>query len=282
MTNASLLVASTITMSVPLVLSAMGGLTSERAGVMNIGLEGTMLGSACAVAFVGSATQNAWLGLAAGLIVGILLMLIHAVLTQAFQVDHIISGMAINALALGGSSFISKAFLTESSHRVAVFGIQVYWCLALASVAFLAYYLRSTRGGLRLLAVGNDPEKSRQMGLNPVAIRYLALIATGVLAGLAGALILSNAGSFTEGMTGGRGFIALAALIIGGWTPIRTLIACIGFGVFEAIQLQLQGTQLAGAHIPTEFWTSLPYLVTLIALAGFLGKSRPPAGLGKP
>lgn len=275
--------ASTVTLSAPLVLASMGGLTSERSGVMNIGLEGTMLASACAVASVGSTTQNAFLGLGAGLLTGVLVMLLHALLTQAFAIDQIISGMSINALAAGGSSFVNKAILTPNeSLKMRTLPIQFYWITAVVSVVCLAIYLARTRGGLRLLAVGNDPDKSRQMGVDPVSVRYVALSATGVLCGLAGALIVSNAGSFTDLMTGGRGFIALAALIIGGWKPMRTLVACVGFGLIEAVQLHLQGTKLAGANVPTEFWTALPYLVTLVAMAGLLGKNRAPAGLGKP
>lgn len=278
-----LLFASTVTLSAPLVLAAMGGLTSERSGVMNIALEGTMLTSACTAAYIGAQSQNPLVGLLAGLLAATLMMVLHAVLTQAFSIDQIISGMAINALAAGATSFVNKALITpDQSSRPVFFPVQVYWVLALLAVAWLTVYLWKTRGGLRLLAVGNDPDKSRQMGLDPVKVRYLALIGTGLLCGLGGALIVSNAGSFTDGMTAGRGFIALAALIIGGWKPLRTLVACVGFGLIEAVQLHLQGTKLAGADIPTEFWTALPYLVTLIALAGLLGKNRAPAGLGKP
>ncbi|HXH59986.1 MAG TPA: hypothetical protein VNI20_01365, partial [Fimbriimonadaceae bacterium] len=151
-----------------------------------------------------------------------------------------------------------------------------------AAVVWLAFYLRHTRGGLRLFAVGNDPEKSRQMGLNPVRIRYVALIGTGVLAGLSGTLILSNAQSFTDGITAGRGFIALAALILGGWKPWPTLGACLLFGLFSALQLQLQGSVVFGFVIPSEAWAALPYLVTIVALAGFLGRSKAPSGLGIP
>ncbi len=152
----------------------------------------------------------------------------------------------------------------------------------LLSALFVAWYLKFGRGGLRLLAVGNDPDKSRQMGLSPVKIRYAALGATGILAGLSGALIVSNPESFTTEMTAGRGYIALAALILGGWKPWRTLGACVLFGAFEAIQLYLQGTNILGADLPTEVWTALPYVVTIIALAGFLGQNKAPAGLGKP
>lgn len=281
--EAGLLVASTVTLSVPLVLAAMGGLTSERSGVMNIGLEGAMLASACFVAYFGALSNNMFIGLFAGVCAGVSLMLLHALLTQAFKIDHIISGMAINALSLGGTSFINKALITpNTSLKLHPFPVEMYWVVALISVGWLMFYLAKTKGGLHLLAVGNDPDKSRQMGLNPVKVRYLALFATGVLCALSGALIASNAGSFTDGMTAGRGFIALAALIIGGWKPLKTLLACVGFGLIEAVQLHLQGTNLGGANVPTEFWVALPYLVTLVALAGLLGRNRAPAGLGKP
>jgi ABC-type uncharacterized transport system permease subunit len=153
--------------------------------------------------------------------------------------------------------------------------------LALVLPALLYGYLRMSRAGLRLLAVGSDPEKARLMGVRPLRVRLIALVATGMFTGLAGAFIVSNVGRFTNDMTAGRGYIALAALILGGWRPLPTLIACIGFALFEAVQLQLQGTELMGAKIPSEAWQALPYLVTVIALAGFLGKSRAPQGLGK-
>lgn len=280
--DAGLLVASTVTLGAPLALAALGGLTSERAGVMNIALEGTMLTSACTVAVVGSMSQNPVIALAAGLCAGVLTMLLHALLTQAYALDQIISGMAINALSIGGTSFLSKAFLDKPEVQKAPYlATPFYWVCAGLAVVLLTLYLRRTRGGLRLMAVGNDPDKSRQMGVDPVKVRYLALTATGVFCGLAGGLIVSNSQNFTENMTAGRGYIALAALIIGGWRPLPTLVACVLFGLIQAVQLQFQGTQLAGANLPPEFWTSLPYVVTLIALAGLLGKSRAPAGLGK-
>jgi len=133
-----------------------------------------------------------------------------------------------------------------------------------------------------LFAVGNDPDKSRQMGIQPRKVRIQALLGTGILTGLAGALIVTNAGSFSDGMTSGRGYIALAALILGGWRPWPTLIAAVLFGLFDSLQLQLQGQPMFGQAIPGEFWQALPYIVTLIALAGAAGRSRAPAGLGKP
>lgn len=280
--DAGLLLGSTVTLTVPLILAAMGGLTSERSGIMNIALEGTMLGSSCTVALVGTISGNAGIALCAGLLVGVVLMLIHAVLTQKFRIDHIISGMAINAFSIGATNFLSKRFLNDTEmHKISYLPVQLYWLLAVAIVIGIFFYLKKTKGGLHLLAVGNDPEKSRQMGIAPQKVRYLALIASGVFCGLSGALIVSNSGSFTDNMTAGRGYIALAALIIGSWKPVPTLVACVVFGFIDALQLNLQGTKLSGADLPPELWSALPYLVTLVALAGLLGKSRPPSGLGK-
>jgi len=277
-----LLVVNTVTLSSPLVLAALGGLCSERSGVINIALEGLMLTAACVTAIVGVVTGSALLGLAAGVGAAIVMSLLHALLTQAFSIDHIVSGMAINALAIGGTNFLAKSLADVSQERAPAFDVKLYWVLAIVAVVWIAFYLGRTRGGLHLMAVGNDPDKSRQMGLDPVKVRYLALIGTGVLAGLAGALILSNAQSFSDGMTGGRGFIALAALILGGWRPWHALGACVLFGLFSALQIQLQGQPIFGLDIPSDAWTALPYLVTIIALAGFLGRNRPPSGLGRP
>jgi simple sugar transport system permease protein len=282
MTELLQLLANTVVLSAPLVLAALGGLLSERSGVINIGLEGVMLTSACSTAIVGVATGSAVLGLAAGVGAGVLMSLLHALFTQAFSIDHIVSGMAINALAIGGTNFSAKALAELSHERVPVYPNWAYYTLALAATIWIGFYLKRTRGGLHLLAVGNDPDKSRQMGLNPIKVRYLALVGTGVLAGLAGILIVSNAQSFSDQMTAGRGFIALAALILGGWRPWPALAACLLFGLFSALQLQLQGTRILGADIPYDAWKALPYLVTIIALAGFLGRNRAPAGLGKP
>lgn len=276
------LLVNTVTLSSPLVLAALGGLFSERSGVINIALEGTMLTSACVVAVVGVATGSAFLGLAAGILAAILMSLLHSLLTQSFSIDHIVSGMAVNALALGGTNFLARALPQYSQEKAPVFAVQFYWLVALAAVVWVAFYLARTRGGLHLLAVGNDPEKSRQMGLSPTRVRYLALTGTGLLVGLAGALVLSNAQSFSDGMSAGRGFIALAALILGGWRPWPTLLACVLFGAFSALQLQLQGSRVLGAEVPSDVWVALPYVVTVVALAGFLGRSKAPAGLGKP
>ena len=286
---------STLIVAGPLILAALGGLASERSGVINLALEGKMLMSACVTGLTAVTFQNPFLGVACGVGSSILLSLLHWLLTQKYAVDHIISGMAINLLAIGGTNYLFDAFADrESSGSVPViptlmlnlgsagrFQVSVFLILAFALPFAIRWYLAKTRGGLRLWAVGNDPVKSRLVGIRPLQVRFAALVATGILTGLAGAMILSNVGRFTNEMTAGRGYIALAALILGGWRPIPALAACLGFALFEAVQLQLQGTNVLGAQIPSEAWQALPYVVTIIALAGFLGKGRVPLGLGK-
>lgn len=278
-----LLASQTLLLASPLALAAMGGLLSERSGVMNIGLEGKMIGGACATAFVAVVSGSLAWGVAAGIGVAVLLSLVHVGLVSAFRLDHIVSGMAINALALGGTSFVAERMnrlgVTDSMPAAP---IPVFLVVGMGVPLALAWALRATRPGIHLLAVGNDPDKSRQMGLSPERVRLFALVLTGVLCGLAGALIASSAGRFVDGMTAGRGFIALAAMILGGWRPVPALLASLAFGGFEALQLQLQGTALFGAQLPPEAWNALPYTVTLLALALMWGKGRAPAGLGKP
>jgi len=276
------LVMGTLVLSAPLILAAMGGLASERSGVINIGLEGKMLISSVVVWLVAVSTKNAALGLAAGVGAAILLSLLHWLLTQKYAVDHIVSGMAINAIAFGGSNFLDKRFTDPKQVDFPRLPTQAYWIFAIVIPFLIWIYLKKTRGGLRLLAVGNDPDKSRQMGVSPVAIRFVSLIATGIFCGLAGALIVSNTGSFNDGMTAGKGFIALAALIIGGWRPLPALGACVFFGMLQQLQIQYQNVPIVGVEIPNWVWLSLPYAVTIVVLAGFLGKDRTPAGLGKP
>lgn len=277
-----ILLGSTVSLGAPLVLAAMGGLLSERAGIINIALEGLMLTAACLTAVVGLATGNAWFGLLAGLGAAVVLSLLHAVLAQVYRVDQIVSGMAINALAFGGTNFLRGRFIddTQTLH-LPTLDLNTYFALAGLTPFLIWLMLRNTRVGLRLWAVGEDPAKSRQMGVATTSVRYGALAMCGVLCGLSGALIVSNSGNFTDGMTAGRGFIALAALILGGWRPIAAFVACTLFGLLNGIQLQLQGSAFFGADLPPELWNSVPYLMMLIALASAVTRSRAPAGLGK-
>lgn len=276
------IVLSTLAYSSPLILCALGGLFSERSGVVNIGLEGMMLSAACASALAAQATGSAAIGLVAGLLAATLLALLHWLLTQEYQIDHIVIGMGINALALGGTGLVFKSLPDVNSKEMASFPAGFYYGLAWLAAAAIWWMLRDTRPGLRLTAVGNDPDKSRQMGLKPVRIRFQALLGTGLLTGLAGTLVASSAGRFSEDMTAGRGYIALAALILGAWKPWPTLAAALAFGFFGSLQLSLQGQSPMGIQIPDQVWQALPYLITLVALAGTLGKGKAPSGLGKP
>ena len=273
------LVAVTIGFSTHLLLGAMGGYTSERSGVINIGLEGMMLTSACLAALVG-AQSGPIAGLAAGIAGSTLLALLHWLATQVYHIDHVISGMAINALGAGGTNFLYDRFSDKNVIEVPTVPAALLKVLAFVLPIAIWLYVKKTRGGLRLLAVGSDPDKARLMGVQPLRVRLFGLIATGILTGLGGVSFVAEVHVFTNDMTAGWGFIALAALILGGWRPIPTMLACIGFGFFSALRIRLEGNPHLPA-IPPEAWASLPYLVTIIALAGFLGKGRTPAGLGK-
>jgi simple sugar transport system permease protein len=272
--------ALTIVLSMPLLLAAMGGYTSERSGVINIGLEGMMLVAACVGALVGI-QYGAVAGLGAGIASAIVMAMLHWVATQIYGIDHVISGMAINALGAGGTNFLFERFSDPNrSGAVPSLPVAVYKWLAFLLPLAIWLYIKKTRGGLRLLAVGSDPDKARLMGVQPLRVRLLGLLATGVFTGLAGVSLVTDTGVFTNNMTAGRGYIALAALVLGGWRPIPTMLACVGFGFFSALRLQLEGNPHL-PDLPTEAWAALPYLVTVIALAGFLGRNRTPKGLGK-
>lgn len=275
--------ASGLRFAVPLILAAMAGLQSERSGVVNIALEGKMLNGACFAALFGVIFQNPLAALAGGILGAVILSALHFWLTQSFRMDHIISGMGINALALGGTRILSeKAPALQGSTRVPSLPEEAFWVIALLTVIGIGWQLGATKGGLRLLAVGNDPDKARQMGVDPWPVRLKALLWTGVFCGIAGALLVATAGSFSKEMTSGRGFIALAALILAGWRPWPALAACLVFGLVQNLQLVLQNTKVAGFEFPTELFTALPYLVTVLALAFMMRNTKAPAGLGRP
>jgi len=265
-------------LSTPLIFAMLGGFASERGGVINIGLEGMMLSGACMSALVGVAHGPGW-GLVAGIVAATSLSLLHWLATQVYRVDQVISGMAINATAAGATNFLNQKFATGASSTV--FPELPYQLLALGSVIAVAVVASRTRYGLQLVAVGADPTKARLVGLNPVRIRLLAAIATGLFTGLAGNYLVAETGVFTDNMTAGRGYIALAALILAGWRPVPGLVTALIFGFLSALSIKLQGQAVAGVVLPGEFWTSVPYLLTVLAMAGFVARSRTPAGLGK-
>lgn len=261
-------------------LAALGGLYSERSGIVNIGLEGNMLISACFAGLIGGTSGSAVVGLLAGVAAAVVMSLAHYVLTQNYRIDHIVSGMAINLFAYGATNFIGLNFIKPETTNHFL-PIPVYFGLGAAAVVGSWFVFCRTRPGLRLLAVGEDPDKARTTGVDPRKVRWQALIVTGILCGLSGALIVTNSGSYSDNLTAGRGYIALAALILGGWRPVQAVMACLVFAAFEAAQIQFQGMPLFGMETPAAFWNSLPYVITLVALAGLVGRTKAPAGLGK-
>lgn len=283
------LIFSTIRLTTPLLLAALGGLFSERAGVINIALEGLMLAGAFTAAAVTHFVGNPWIGLLAGIAAGMLIAGIHAVACITFRADQVVSGTAINILMLGIPPFLSGAlFLSSGSTpqipkenllRIAPIVI------AVLLVPLTWYVLSRTRFGLRLRAVGENPEAADAAGVSVNRMKYAGVLLSGALAGIGGAyLSIGQSSLFTRNMTSGRGFIALAALIFGKWRPVQTMLACLLFGFTEALTIQMQGVFKlpSGEEIPVQFIQMVPYVLTIIVLAGFIGHSRAPRSLGIP
>jgi general nucleoside transport system permease protein len=294
------LVASTIRLAAPLVLAALGGLFSERSGVINIALEGKMLAGAFTAAAVtyaadtrlGMGAASPWVGLLAAMIAGLFIAAIYAVSCIKFKADQVVSGAAINILMLGIPGFLSGAlFLSSGStpqipkdHLLPQSTVVIALAI-LALVAAIWYVLYKTPFGLRLRSVGENPEAADAAGVSVANIRYSGVLIAGVLAALGGAyLSIGQSSLFTRNMTAGRGFIALAALIFGKWRPVQTLLACLLFGFTEAVSIQMRGSFKlpSGEDIPVQFVEMVPYVLTIIVLAGFIGSSRPPRALGIP
>jgi ABC-type uncharacterized transport system permease subunit len=294
------LVASTIRLATPLVLAALGGLFSERSGVINIALEGKMLAGAFTAAAVtyaadtrlGMGAASPWVGLVAAMIAGLFIAAIYAVSCIKFKADQVVSGAAINILMLGIPGFLSGAlFLSSGStpqipkdHLLPQSPVVIALAI-LALVAVIWYVLYKTPFGLRLRSVGENPEAADAAGVSVTKIRYSGVLIAGVLAGLGGAyLSIGQSSLFTRNMTAGRGFIALAALIFGKWRPVQTLLACLLFGFTEAVSIQMRGSFKlpSGEDIPVQFVEMVPYVLTIVVLAGFIGSSRPPRALGIP
>ena len=294
------LIASTIRLATPLVLAALGGLFSERSGVINIALEGKMLAGAFTAAAVtyaadkglGLGNMSPWAGLLAGMLAGLFIAAIYAVICIKFKADQVVSGAAINILMIGMPGFLSGAFFLSSGstpqipkdHLLPQSPVVIAVAI-LALVALIWYVLYNTPFGLRLRSVGENPEAADAAGVSVSKIRYSGVLLAGVLAGLGGAyLSIGQSSLFTRNMTAGRGFIALAALIFGKWRPVQTLLACLLFGFTEAISIQMQGVFKlpSGEDIPVQFIQMVPYVLTIVVLAGFIGSSRPPRALGIP
>ena len=283
------LIWSTIRLSTPLILAALGGLFSERSGVINIALEGMMLAGAFTAAAVTYAVGNPYIGLLAGLMAGVLIAAIHAVACIRYKADQVVTGTAINILMIGLPAFLSGAFFLSSGSTPQLPKEQLIpWIpilIAFALVPISWYVLYKTPFGLRLRSVGENPEAADAAGVKVARMRYAGVLLSGALAGIGGAyLSIGQSSLFTRNMTSGRGFIALAALIFGKWRPVQTLLACLLFGFTEAISIQMQGVVKlpSGDDIPVQFIQMVPYVLTIIVLAGFIGSSRPPRALGSP
>jgi ABC-type uncharacterized transport system permease subunit len=280
---------STIRLSTPLILAALGGLFSERSGVINIALEGMMLAGAFTAAAVTHAVGNPFIGLVAGMGAGLVIAAVHAVACIRFRADQVVTGTAINILMIGVPGFLSGAFFLSSGSTPQIPREQLLpWLpiyIAFLLVPLVWYVLYKTPFGLRLRSVGENPEAADAAGVRVARMRYAGVLLSGVLAGIGGAyLSIGQSSLFTRNMTSGRGFIALAALIFGKWRPVQTMLACLLFGFTEAMTIQMQGVVKlpSGEDIPVQFIQMVPYVLTIIVLAGFIGSSRPPRALGIP
>ncbi|HLA13106.1 MAG TPA: ABC transporter permease [Pyrinomonadaceae bacterium] len=283
------LIWSTIRLATPLILAALGGMFSERSGVINIALEGMMLAGAFTAAAVTHAVANPYVGLAAGMTAGLLIALVHAVACIRYRADQVVTGTAINILMIGMPAFLSGAFFLSSGSTPQLPKEQLIPSLPIIAAFLLVpiawYVLYKTPFGLRLRSVGENPEAADAAGVRVWRMRYAGVLLSGVLAGMGGAyLSIGQSSLFTRNMTSGRGFIALAALIFGKWRPVQTMLACLLFGFTEAVSIQMQGVVKlpSGDDIPVQFIHMVPYLLTIIVLAGFIGASRPPRALGIP
>ncbi len=278
---------STLRLSTPLIFAALGGMFSERSGVINIALEGMMLLGAFGAAVGTYATHSPWLGSACGLGAGILLAALYGLFVIRLRANQIVAGVAINMLALGLTPFLCKILydVTGSTPAISINerfqSAPLYLCWILVAISFV--WMNHTPAGLWVGFAGEHPEALDAAGIRVNRVRWLAVLASGALAGLGGAtLSIFLSSSFSRNMTGGRGFMALAALIFGKWKPVPTALACLLFGFADAVQIRLQGVSLGGTKIPVQFIQILPYVVTILILAGFVGRSRAPKALGTP
>jgi simple sugar transport system permease protein len=290
--------AQIIRIAVPYLFAASGGVVAERAGVVSLTLEGFMLTGAFTAALGSYYSGSPWIGLLCGALGGLVFGLLHAVASVRYKADQIVVGVAINLLAVGITRFFLRFAFDSSSNspRVPGFGASagggaaagagwlsplaslanpliLLGLLAVPAVAFLVY---RTAFGLRLRAAGEKPEAAASLGVPVGRVRYAAVALSGMLAALGGTYLALDQHQFTDQMTAGRGFIALAAVIFGRWDPLRAGAACFLFAAAETLQIQLQGSS-----VPSQFVEMIPYALTIVALAGVVGRAVPPAALGK-
>lgn len=285
-------VTQTIRIAIPYLFAAAGGIVAERSGIISLTLEGFMLTGAFAAALGSWYSGSPWIGVLCAVAGGLLFGMIHAVATIRFRADQVVCGVAINLLAIGVTRFfLHLAFDSASnSPRVPGFSASVRGGSALPgllhnplipigllAIPLVAWVLFRTPFGLRVRAVGEHPEAAATLGVPVRRVRYIAVAVSGALASVGGAYLALDQHQFTDGMSAGRGFIALAAMIFGGWDPMRAGLACLFFAAAETLQINLQGTQA----IASQFVQMIPYVLTIVALMGLAGKTAPPAALGK-
>jgi simple sugar transport system permease protein len=285
---------SALRLSIPLLAACLAGLWSERSGVVDIGLEGKMLVAAFAAAAASAETDSAWIGLAAGIGTSVVFALIHGFAAISQRGNQIVSGVAINMLAAGLTAIVGNAWYGQGGRTPPLEGPERFQEVflrhsALVYIALLAvpvtwFVLSKTRFGLRLRAVGENPAAVDTAGISVAGLRYVAVILAGVLCGLAGTyLSVGQSAGFLPNMTAGKGFIALAALIFAKWRAWPALGACFLFGLLDAVAIRLQGIALPGiGEVPVQAIQALPYLMTVILLAGVIGTAIPPRASGVP
>ena len=283
--------AQTLRIAVPYLFAGAGGVMSERAGLIALTLEGYMLGGAFGAAVGSYYSGSPIVGALFGMLIGTSLALLYAVSALRFRANQVVTGVAINLLVIGLTRFFLRLLFDSSSNspRVPGFGradtgsgfgalaLNPLVYAGLLSLLLVGLVLMRTAFGLRVRAVGEHPEAAASVGVNVARTRYLAVAASGALAALGGVYLALDQHQFTDQMTAGRGFIALAATIFGRWEPKRVAFACLLFAAAETFQIQLQGTQL----LPSQFVEMIPYVLTIVALAGVVGRAVPPAALGR-
>jgi ABC-type uncharacterized transport system permease subunit len=305
--------ATTVRLSVPLILACLAGLWSERSGIVDIGLEGKMLIAAFIAASASAVYHSAMIGLLCAIVVSVGFALVHGYASINQRANQVVSGVAINMLAAGLAVVLGNEWFKEGGRTPALppegrfmpvtvpghdamlanpvlsvidrlfLSHSILAYVAFAMVPLTAWALAKTRFGLRLRAVGENPHAVDTAGISVAALRYRAVLIAGVLCGIAGTYIsISLSASFVRDMTAGMGFMALAALIFANWRPWPALGACVLFGFLQAVGIMLQGARIGGFEIPVQFYNMLPYLLTVVLLAGFIGKSIPPKADGVP
>ncbi len=284
--------AQTLRIAIPYLFAAVGGVVSERSGLIALGLEGYMLGGAFCGALASYYSGSPWIGLLGAATAGVVLALLYAFTAIRYRADQVVVGIAINLLVIGLTRFFLRLAFHSSANspRIPGFGSDQPDAGAMSlvgnplipigilAVALVAWLLYRTPFGLRVRAVGEHPAAATSVGIRVPRIRYTAAAISGALAALGGAYLALDQHLFSAEMTAGRGFIALAAVIFGRWDPFRAALACVLFAAAEALQIQLQGAQA----IPSQFVEMIPYALTIVALAGVVGRAVPPAALGRP